>query len=153
LAAERTPAETADAGGETSAPGPGGPEQESAEQNSDREADPVARRRPLDVKPGQPLAAEGLEVKTTRPNWTLLMRASLRPRNPLVDITFGPDGTVRLVEFVRADGRVHSTGARDVDEVLKNAMYAWTAKGAAIDALDPADPEAGVTFRLRVILR
>ena len=57
------------------------------------------------------------------------------------------------MQFVVEDKRVQSTGSRDVDEVLVNAMYAWTATGEAIDELDPADPEAGVTITLKILMR
>lgn len=153
IAAEARQTTVADAGGEAQVDGEAGPQTESAEENSDREADAVSRRRPVNVSPGKPVAAQGLEIKTTRPKWTGFMRATLRPRSPKVDVTFGPDGSVTLVRFVVENGRRQSSGFKDVDDVLLNSIYAWTATGVAIDELDPADPEAGVTITLRILLK
>jgi hypothetical protein len=141
------------AGGETSVEGPGGPEVPSEPKNADREADAVSRRKPINVRPGSPVAAEGLKIKTVRPNWTLLLRTSARPANPLVAITFNPEGKVRLAEFETKDGQRMTTGNQDVDAVLLNAIYLWTATGEAIDELDPSDPESGVTISMWIILR
>lgn len=153
LAAEANASTVADAGGEQTTQGESGPQTDTSNKNSDREADAASRRRPVNVTPGQPVAAEGLEIKTSRPRFTQLMRATLRPRNPKIDITFGPDGKAKFVRFVTEDGRVQTSGSSDVDDVLINAMYRWTASGVAIDELDPADPDAGVTITLRIILR
>jgi hypothetical protein len=141
------------AGGEVSVEGPGGPELPSEPKNADREADAVSRRKPIEVRPGSPAAAEGLRIKTVRPNWTLLLRTSVRAANPVVEITFDPTGKVRLAQFEDRDGRRLNTGNRDVDDVLMNAIYLWTATGEAIDALNAADPAAGVTISMRIILR
>lgn len=153
LAASANSSAVAEAGGDQQAEGESGPQEESAEENADRESDAASRRRPVNVEPGKPVAAQGLEIKTARPNWTGFMRATLRPRNPKLDITFGPDGKAKLVRFVVEDGKRQSTGSSDADDVLVNAMYRWTATGVAIDELDASDPEAGVTITMRILLR
>jgi len=141
-------------GGDVSVTGPGGDEDTAAGEPSDRQVDPSSRRRPLKVEPGQTVAAEGLEIKTRRPQWTTLTRAMANPKNPRVEITFGPDGRVRLARFDKDErGRSMSTGFREVDEPLINAIYRWTASGRAIDELDEDDPEAGVVILMEILLR
>ena len=152
--AETGTARSDTSGGDVPIEGPGGEADTVEGTPSDRQVDPTSRKRPVKVQPGQTVAAEGLEIKTRRPQWTTLTRAISNPSNPRVDITFGPDGRVTLVRFVKDErGRQMTTGYREVDEPLINAIYRWTASGEAIKALDKDDPDAGVVITMDILLR
>lgn len=145
--------EATDAGGDHAEAGPGGEETARHDVVSDRQVDPTSKRKPVKIEPGQTKATQGLEIKTVRPRFGLLLRATVRPRNPVVNITFGPTGKVTLMEYARDDkGRELRTGSHDVDEVLENAIWRWTAEGKAINDLDKTDPQAGVTVTLEIVL-
>ncbi len=114
--------------------------------NADRQADAVSIEEPVEIEWGRPIAAEGLEILTRKkgPNYSAYTRVATRPDPPLVEISFDPDGRVAYVEFVR------SSGVADVDRPLKDAIYAWGARGERIDALGPGEV---VKVRLRILIR
>ena len=118
-----------------------------------REAIAAAARKTNSVRPGQVLAAEGLEIKTRAPRWTTTMMYLYRPQNPVLSITFGRDGRVINAEFLRAGNIVYGSGYTDVDQTLLNAVYGWTATGKPLEALDPAHPERGVSILMTILLR
>jgi hypothetical protein len=122
-------------------------------ERSTSEVSPSSRFPVLDVRPGHPAAAEGLDIRTRRPQWTLGTRMTARPVNPLIDIAFGRDGRVREAGFVVEKGVRRDTGYADVDGPLLDAVYRWVASGRALDELDASDPDARLVIRLRVILR
>ena len=95
----------------------------------------MSRERLSDVRPGRPVATEGLEILTTRPQLSTTTLVLARPRNPTIAITFDAGGRVKLVEFLTDGGRVLNSGNRAVDDALIAAVYRWKAKGAQIDAL------------------
>ncbi len=133
-----------------------GASSEGAEDSSpgiitDKEALAAALKSAPSVMPGRVLAAEGLEISTRRPQWSRTVQLTARPRNPVIWITFGRNGRVLRAGFLSDGERVFDTGDESVNEPLMNAVYRWTAKGKAIDAL-PDEPEAGVTIRVRVLL-
>ncbi len=122
-----------------------------------RAADAAMRRRAeaLDVsRLGRPLQASGdLEITTVRPTWSLQVRNAYSPRrNPYMEIRFGPDGRVRLARFVPLPDGTRGSGYAEVDQPLLNAVYRWTAKGEAIDRLDPDDPDATHDVVMRFLL-
>ena len=119
---------------------------------ADKEAIAVAIKKSPTVRPGQVASAQGLDIQTRVPRWTITTLMTLRPRNPTVLITFRRDGTVRNVEFARDGVTEYSTGHQAWDQPLLNAMYGWTAKGKPLSDLDPSDPEAGLTIMLTVLL-
>lgn len=119
---------------------------------SDRESVATALREATDLTQwGKPLARKGLEIKTVRPRWSTATLLTRLPRNPVVMVSFGPDGRVKRAEFLRLDdGRRLSTGARDVDEPLLDAVYKWRATGEALKNLGEDEV---VSFAIRVVLR
>lgn len=121
---------------------------DKAGEKDDREADASAVVDSIEVVPGKPAAANGLRIQTSRPQWSMATKLTARPRNPTVRITFGPTGRVVKAEFEKGK----STGYTDVDQPLLNAMYRWTARGEAIDKLNPANPRAGVTISVNILL-
>jgi len=131
----------------SSAPG-AEPSGERPGEKSDRESTPSALEDTIDVKPGRPAAAKGLDIKTVRPLWSDTTQLVAAPRNPVVRLTFNRAGRVSRAVFLPGQ----STGMKDVDEPLLDAMYRWTAKGEALRAL-PATPDAGLTVQFRIMLR
>ncbi|MFM9997082.1 MAG: hypothetical protein ACKVU4_14935 [Phycisphaerales bacterium] len=119
---------------------------------TDKESIASALRDAPSVAPGRVLAAEGLEIQTRRPRWSRVTQLTRSPANPVVQITFGRDGSVRRAGFLSDGAVVFGSGFQDVDEPLLSAIFLWTARGEALDRLPPDDPEAGVTIRVRVIL-
>ncbi|MBU6412381.1 MAG: hypothetical protein KGS45_02820 [Planctomycetes bacterium] len=117
-------------------------------EKDDREADASAVIDSIDVVPGKPAAAKGLRIQTSRPQWSMATKLTARPRNPVIRITFGPTGRVVTAEFEKGK----STGYPDVDQPLLNAIYRWTARGETIDKLNPANPRAGVTITVNILL-
>jgi hypothetical protein len=117
-------------------------------EKDDREADASAVIDSVEVVPGKPAAAKGLRIQTSRPQWSMATKLTARPRNPTVRITFGPTGRVAKAEFVTGK----SSGYVDVDQPLLNAVYRWTARGEAIDKLNPANPKSGVTITVNILL-
>ena len=126
----------------------GDPEAAPGAIRSAKESDPTAFRRPVTVDPGKPVAAQGLDITTVRPRWTLATRLISSPRNPLVRVWFRRDGRVGKASF--APGA--STGVEGVDGPLLDAVYRWRAKGKALDELPSDDPEAMAFMEFRVLL-
>lgn len=116
---------------------------------ADRQSDATSREQPLEVKPGRPLAGRGLDIRTVRPTWPITVTLLAIPRNPLVEITFGRTGRVLRASYVFGQ----DTGYSDVDGPLLDAVYRWTATGKALAELPPDDPDAGVTLRIRILIR
>lgn len=114
---------------------------------SDKQADPTALEATIDIRPGRPAAAQGLEITTRRPQFTRLTRVTVYPKNPLLKVTIDRRGRVAKVEILE------SSGADDVDLPVINAVYQWTAKGKALDDLAADNPEAGITVKIRILLR
>ena len=121
---------------------------------SDREADAL-RRNALEYEVdglNRPISGKGLEIKTVRPEWPVLVRQSYNPRNPVVVIRFGPDGKVKKAEFLRERDGAKGSGYEPVDGPIIDAVYRWTARGKPIDSLDKSDPDAEVLVSIRIIL-
>lgn len=154
------PREAASAVAAASSPGEGARREiartESGTQNpgaapgerSERESNAVSRETAIEVRPGRPAAAEGLEIITRRPEFSRVTRLMAAPaRNPRLRVTFDREGLVRNVEFIE------STGIRDVDDPVQHAVYRWTARGRALAELPASDPRAGVTITVTILLR
>ncbi len=116
---------------------------------SDRESVAAAMKEAINVRPGRPAAAEGLEIKTTNPRWSVTTQLTASPRNPVVWIAFGRNGKVIDADFLNGE----KTGSGSVDEPLLHAIFTWRAKGVALDELPEADPKAAVRVVLRITLR
>lgn len=103
----------------------------TAAPRSDRDADPVMLTdSPLPVRPGRVLAADGIEIKTVRPDFSLSTRLTSMPFNPVVRITFNPDGSVYEATIIQ------SSGYNDVDGPLLTSLYRWRAGGERIAKLN-----------------
>lgn len=117
---------------------------------SDRESVAAALKEAIDVKiDGRPAAAEGLEIKTTNPRWSITTQLTSSPKNPVVWMAFGRNGKVIDADFLSGE----NTGWTVVDEPLLHAIFAWRAKGVALDELPDSDPRAAVRVVLRITLR
>ena len=116
---------------------------------ADRESMATDPNKPLEYRPGQPLAREGLEIKTVRPRWTTTTQLThgVPATNPQIRIRFGRDGKVLRASFVAGT----QTRSAAIDEPILNAVYEWTAKGREVDAI-PAEPRfAGVDVTITFI--
>jgi hypothetical protein len=131
--------------GNTSAEHGGGGEH--AGEKSEKEADASSTTKAVEIRPGHPAAAQGLDITTKRPNFTRLTRVTAYPGNPLLKVTFNAQGIVTKVILLE------SSGVPDVDEPVINAIYEWKAKGKALAELTSADPDSGITFNVRILLR
>ncbi|MCK4873516.1 MAG: hypothetical protein KAS72_12390 [Phycisphaerales bacterium] len=103
---------------------------------SDRESDAASatEEEVLEIRLGQPLAREGVEIRTKKPSISVVTRwTSVGARAPVARLYFRRDGTVKRVEIVQ------STGYAQIDEDLIDSLYAWTAKGDLIDALGESE--------------
>lgn len=143
--AQAAPAAEQGGGAPASSPPPGDPNNAIA---SEKESDATSREPIAEWTPGKPPAVEGLDITTVRPRWTVTTRLSVVPRNPVVRIEFLKNGTVARAVFLDKQ----NTGHTDVDGPLLDAIYAWTAKGKALDALPAADPRAVAPITMRIIL-
>jgi hypothetical protein len=115
---------------------------------SEKEADASSTTASIEIRPGHPAAAQGLDITTKRPHFTRLTRVVSYPeRNPLFKVTFNARGVVTKVKLME------SSGVRDVDEPVINAIYQWTAKGKALQELASGDPASGLTISVRILLR
>ncbi|MBC7835371.1 MAG: hypothetical protein H7Y88_09770 [Phycisphaerales bacterium] len=113
---------------------------------SDRESDATSTEATIEIRPGKPAAGQGLDIRTKRPEFSKFTRLTAAPRNPELRLKFDRRGKVVSAVFL-----VRS-GYKDVDEPVLNAVYLWTAKGEALARL-PDDPTAGLSIRVRIVLR
>ena len=94
---------------------------------------------------GKPLAAQGLDIKTRRPNIPLVTWLSLRPCcSPVVEIDFLSDGKPRQASLLS------SSGDRDLDEYIKDALYRWRASGEPLKSLKGEETRR---VRLKLLLK
>jgi hypothetical protein len=115
---------------------------------ADRESDAFAKDRPVNVRPGQPLAGKGLSIKTVAPRWTTATRVLHRFRDPVVRVTFGRNGKVLKAAFVPGKDAGHP----DVSGPLLDAIYRWTAQGEELNQIPEGDPLAGLVLEFHVAL-
>jgi hypothetical protein len=127
----------------SSTPGQSG---ERPGERSPKEADASSTTPSVEIRPGRPAAAQGLDITTKRPIFTRLTRVTAYPDNPLLKVTFNRAGIVSKVEIVE------SSGLADVDGPVVNAIYQWTAKGKTLADLAAGDPSAGITLSVRILL-
>jgi TonB family protein len=113
---------------------------------SDKQSDAVSKTDHVEVCPGRPAAAQGLDITTRRPEFTNLTRITARPRSPVVRVRFDRRGRVAEASITS------SSGYADVDEPVLNAIYLWRAKGKRLDQIDGADPRAGIWVTFNVLL-
>ncbi|MBY0262377.1 MAG: energy transducer TonB, partial [Phycisphaerales bacterium] len=116
-------------------------------EESDKESEATSLEQTIELRPGRPAASQGLEIFTRRPNFTGLTIVTANPKNPLVKVVFGSSGDVVDVEILE------SSGARDIDEPVVNAVFLWTAKGPALKRIRSDSPTAGLSVKIRILLR
>lgn len=124
--------------------GAGNPGSEHAGERSERESDASSLTEPVEVLPGQPAAAEGLEIITRRPIFTRYTRTTVLPDNPRIKVTF--DRTGRVTKAVITQ----TSGYADVDNPVINSVYQWVAKGERLAALTASGE---FTLSVQIILR
>jgi phage terminase small subunit len=94
-------------------------------------------------KNGELVAAQGVQLKPRKPYFTMLQQVEILPncRSPVVSLTF--DGTGKCVDvfFNR------SSGDSEIDGVLKNSLFHWSATGKKIDDLKGSE-KVRVTLQL-----
>lgn len=95
------------------------------------------------LHPGRPIAREGLELFPRQPVFTTLTRMTALPRNPVVEIRFGPAGVPLGAEVLR------SSGNKSVDDAVLASLFRWRARGAAL--MDLKD-DATSDIRIRIVL-
>lgn len=112
------------------------------------ESDPTARVKPTEIRPGRPVAMEGVTIDTVAPRFTAVTRLTSSPRNPLVRLTFNTRGEVVTAELLEP------SGVKNVDGPVLDAMYQWRAKGDRLGEIRDRDGE-DATFALdfRIVLR
>jgi hypothetical protein len=144
--AMQAPAEPIAAGGQPGAPVPPGARPAEV---SESDSSPTSRIPAIDVKLGRPAAGQGLEVITVRPRFSVTTTLTTDPQRSSIDVVFGRDGSVLKAAFL--DGE--TTGYKEVDGPLLDAVYRWRAKGKALLDLPPGrDPSKGlvVTFHIEL---
>jgi hypothetical protein len=130
-----------------SEPGSGGSPTATPGEASNRESDATSTvRRAGNFRNGRIDVGEGLEIRTARPNLTLLARASTAPRPPLAEVYFDRTGTVVDVKLIESSGY-----PTEVDEPVRTALYRWRARGNVLDEL-PETADARVVLNIRVFL-
>ncbi|RMH12228.1 MAG: hypothetical protein D6695_07230, partial [Planctomycetota bacterium] len=115
-----------------------------------RESDASSLEKPLEYKPGKPLAGKGIEITTVRPDFGTTVRMLANPDNPLIIIEFKPDGSVARARFARSGGRTLNTGNSFVDGAILDAVYRWKARGEALEQLEPGQT---LRYTVRLLLR
>lgn len=101
---------------------------------SDRQSDAASTvRRQATYRNGRVDAGEGLDIRTVRPEFSLVARTLTNPRPPKMEIVFAGDGTVQDVRVLETSGY-----ARDIDDRIVAAMYRWRASGKALAELSAA---------------
>lgn len=129
-----------------SLPGTTGQAAERSGEKSDRESDASSLEEALIVLPGRPAAAEGLEIITRRPTFSRYVRTVASPNNPVFRVTFGRNGQVLRASLLQ------SSGYKDVDDPVYNALLSWRATGQKLDQL-PIDDTEGLSITMKVVLR
>ena len=109
---------------------------------ADRESDATSI---VDVPPelwrrGRPLAAQGVELQTRRPQIPTLTQISARFSSPIVEIQFNSRGRPVRARIVV------SSGDRRMDEPILDSLYRWRAKGEKLSELKE-DETFDVTLR------
>ncbi len=113
----------------------------TAAPKTDREADPVSRVTGEKVRVGKVLAAEGMRIKTVRPDFSVPARYTI-PRNPVVQVVFNEQGQAIRAEMVR------STGYANVDGPILKSLYKWEAVPDEEHRID-----GRLVVRIRIVLR
>lgn len=106
-----------------------------------RESPPVSRIENLTIRPGQVLAAQGLQINTIAPRFTPVAQYSSAPSNPDVLVVFNKQGQVIKAEIPK------TSGYKNIDGPLLASLYKWSAQGDLLKKV----PET-LTLQVHIIL-
>ena len=109
----------------------------------EQESDGTATTEPTKIQLGKPAVAQGLFIRTVRPSFRYLTRATARPSDPVLRIEFRRDGKVDDAQIER------SSGNESVDRAIVDAAFMWTAEGERLEKL--RDRET-ISIRIRISL-
>lgn len=137
-----SPQEQPPSEGEGDAKGPGAGTTIAEGEQSERESDASSLVEAQVKQLGQPLAARGLHITTTKPRLSYRTQIMGGSADPVVRLFFASDGRVRSVEFLQRSGNI------DIDRPVEDALYAWRAEGEALATL--GDPIKGETISVDV---
>lgn len=112
-----------------------------------KDSDAFSRKVTGEYRNGRVVGAEGLDIRTVRPQFTLLARTFTSPRSVVVDVAFLRTGQVKEARIARSSGF-----DAEIDQPVLNAVYAWTARGKLLDEL-PDHPDAHVMLTVAINLR
>jgi len=118
-------------------------------EESDAESEASGLEQIVTVKPGRVVAAQGLRIRTVRPEWPLMARLAGAPKPVVVRVVFGRSGRVVEANFVDNEG----TGYSDLDTPIIDAVYRWSAIGDDLNKAAGEEPKRGVVLRFRIVLR
>ena len=138
------PAES-DGEGDGEGEGPGEPAAEPGnDADKDAEATSLTKVPASEWKQGKPLAAQGLNIRTRRPNIPLVSWLSYQPQfNPVARIEFDRTGKpVRAMLIVKS-------GEDRLDENLTDMLFRWRASGTRLTQLTGDET---VTIELQLLL-
>jgi hypothetical protein len=109
-------------------------------EEADKDADAMSVQKAVDYVNGRVKAGQGLDIKTVPPEFSTFIQVTAAPRNPVVELAFDRRGVVVSVRFLI------QSGYSDVDEPIRDALWAWTAKGKEI--ADLANKPAGSVVKM-----
>ena len=95
----------------------------------EQESDGTSTTEPTKIQMGKPAVAQGLFIRTVRPSFRYITRATARPSDPVVKVEIRADGTVEHVHIERSSGNEH------VDRAITDAVFMWTAEGDRLEML------------------
>ncbi len=109
----------------------------------EQESDGTSTTEPANIRMGKPATAQGLFIRTVRPTYGLVTRATARPADPVLEVEFLRDGSVEQVHIER------SSGNEQVDRAIVDAVYMWTAEGERLGKLGEGET---ASIRIRISL-
>lgn len=126
-----------------------GADKARAGEKSVKESSAFTIKKTLEYKRGMTLAAEGIDVTTVDPEFSMLSSMTGLARNPVILLHFGPDGKVKLAEF--KDGL--DAGRDDLNDPIMHAMHRWTLGGKKFQELIAESPGREIVMSVRLLLR
>ena len=135
--------EQVDATAESSPPTP---KEQGADpgNEADKEALATSIKQALKWKPGKPLAAEGLEIRTVAPKFGKYTSLTRR-LDPVIRVWFNKSGSVHKCEILQ------SSENGDVDRNCLDALYQWRARGAVLDEMKVSGVPATISVDVRIV--
>lgn len=118
-------------------------------EKSDSEATATSTFEVSTLQFGKVLARQGLKIRTARPRFSSTTLLTAAPRDATMEIVFGRDGSVIRARFPAGQ----TTGIAEVDSVLLRSAYRWEASGRELERIPAGKPDAGVTVKIKFLLR